>query len=191
MKFKLMIQSLSPLALLTIMRNCCFTTTSPKGTPLSFLEFCTTNIILLVVLLFCLIWIVLAIVYSIYFGAFKWIGKTSGYTVCNVKENEEASLNFFLTLIIPLLIDDVGTIQGATTFLCIIILISILLYKTNLFYANPILALFGFHIYEFSFEKNKKYGNKQCIGLCYGTLRNGSSIEYKEITSEVLYIKEC
>lgn len=36
-------------------------------------------------------------------------------------------MNFFMTMIIPLLIDDVGTIQGAVTFLIIVVMMCALL----------------------------------------------------------------
>lgn len=125
MKFKLMIQSLSPLALLTIIRNFSFVTTTSANQKLSFNEFIAENAILLVVMLFCLIWIIMALIFFISFGAFKWSDKQSGFEVCSVIENEDASLNFFLTLIIPLLLDDVNTIQGALTFLIIVFLLQV------------------------------------------------------------------
>ena len=52
-------------------------------------------------------------------------------------------MNFFMTMIIPLLIDDVGTIQGAVTFLIIVVMMCALLSKTHLYYANPVLAILG------------------------------------------------
>lgn len=189
MKFKLMIQSLSPLALLTIIRNLQFKTTALVCDKLNLMGFVEENLILILVILFCLIWIVLAISYFISFGAFKWNDKKAGYVIKDQAENKEASLNFFLTIVIPLLIDDVAEIQGALTFICIVLLICLLLYKTNLFYANPVLALLGYHVYEFSFVQNSEFGEKKCIGLCQGTLKNSRSIEYKQITEDVLYIR--
>ena len=47
------------------------------------------------------------------FTAFRWTDKKQGYQLSSFVEKEDASLNFFMTMIIPLLIDDVGTIQGA------------------------------------------------------------------------------
>ena len=189
MKFKLMIQSLSPLALLTIIRNLQFKTAELECEKLNLIGFIEENFILIFVILFCLIWIVLAIAYFISFGAFKWNDKKAGYEIKDQVENKEASLNFFLTIVIPLLIDDVAEIQGALTFVCIVLLICLLLYRTNLFYANPVLALLGYHIYEFSFARNLEFGEKKCIGLCQGTLKDSRSIEYKQITEDVFYIK--
>lgn len=189
MKFKLMIQSLSPLALLTIIRNFSFVTTTCDGLKLGLKDFIFENIVLLVVLLFCFIWVILALVFFISFGAFKWNNKQSGYEISSLVEKEDAGLNFFLTLIIPLLLDDVNTLQGALTFAIVVLLICILLYKTNLFYANPVLALLGYRVYEFSFKQNEEYGDKQYIGLCKGKLTKSGSIEFKQITDKVIYIK--
>lgn len=69
------------------------------------------------------------------------------------------------------------------------LLISVLLYKTNLFYANPVLALFGYRVYEFAFKQNQEYSDEKYIGLCRGKLDVNESIEFKEITDKVMYIK--
>ncbi len=189
MKVKLLVLSMSPLALLTIMNNFSFKTHGIDGTRLPSEAFIHENAVLLFVMLFCAIWVVLGIVFFISFGAFRWTGKRGGYSICSVRENEEASLNFFLTLIIPLLLDNVSTFQGAITFFAMLIIIWLLLYKTRLFYANPILAVLGYHLYEFNFEENEQYGCKTCVGLCKGTVKEGQTIEYKTISDRVLYIK--
>ncbi len=105
-------------------------------------------------------------------------------------EKEDASLNFFVTLILPLLIDDISTIQGAITFALIILLLSMLLYQTKLFYANPVLAILGYHIYSFQFKHNSEYGNCICIGVCHGRIGGEDTIEFKTISGNVLYIGE-
>lgn len=189
MKTKLMIQSMSPLALLTIINNFSFQTNTVDGTRFSCTEFICNNAVLLFVMLFCAIWVILGLLFFLSFGLFRWTGKRDGYSICSVSENEEASLNFFLTLIIPLLLDNVATCQGAITFFAILCIIYLLLSKTRLFYANPILTILGYHIYEFEFEDNNEFGREKLVGLCKGTVKNGQSIEYKKITESVLYIK--
>ena len=187
MKFKLMIQSLSPLALLTIIRNFSFVTVDDVGERLSAEAFLHQNIIILFVMLICSLWIILAIWCFVQFKAFHFTDKESGYTVTSVHEDETAGLNFFITLIIPLLLDDVGSIQGALTFLIIVAMLCVLLARTNLFYANPVLALIGFRVYKFKFVDNSGF-TQDCIGLCYGIMGENNSIEYKKITDSVLYV---
>ena len=57
MRKKLMIQSLSPLALLTIVRNFSFVTRDETGTCLTSTMFWEYNKILLIVMAVCVIWI--------------------------------------------------------------------------------------------------------------------------------------
>ena len=188
MKSRLMIQSLSPLALLTIIRNFSFITTDLAGNKLSAPMFIQENICLLLIMVFCLAWILSALWCFIQFKAFYFTDKETGYSVISVHEDEDAGLNFFITLIIPLLLDDVDSIQGALTFLIIVLMLCALLARTNLFYANPVLTLIGFRVYRFQFARNTNF-TQECIGLCYGTIDEQSSIEYKKITDRVLYIR--
>lgn len=145
LKHKLMLQSLSPLAFLTIVRNFKFTPVSELAENQSYWgEFVRLNNVLIVVFLLCATWILAAIISFISFTAFRWTDKKQGYQLSSFVEKEDASLNFFMTMIIPLLIDDVGTIQGAVTFLIIVVMMCALLSKTHLYYANPVLAILGF-----------------------------------------------
>lgn len=187
MKCKLMIQSLSPLALLTIISNFSFTLTDAFGRQFSCKEFLCTNIVLLFVLCFCVLWVLLSVWFYIEFRAFQYTDKKTGYDIEIEEEKSEDSLNFFLTLILPLLIDDINTWQGATVFFIVLFMICILLYKTKLFYANPVLSIFGYKIYEFNFCENKNVQEKRLIGICNGKINK--TIMYKEITNTVFYIK--
>ena len=75
-------------------------------------------------------------------------------------------------------------------FLIIVMFLFALLHRTKLYYANPILAILGYHIYEIQFKDNSDYEGKY-IGISKGELSNNvGSIEYKPITENVLYIKE-
>lgn len=153
LKHKLMLQSLSPLAFLTIVRNFKFTPVSELAENQSYWgEFVRLNNVLIVVFLLCATWILAAIISFISFTAFRWTDKKQGYQLSSFVEKEDASLNFFMTMIIPLLIDDVGTIQGAVTFLIIVVMMCALLSKTHLYYANPVLAILGYRVYEITFK---------------------------------------
>ena len=188
MKFKLMIQSLSPLALLTIINNFSFITTDSSGAKISCKEFFHVNYILLFVLCFCSIWVILSLCFYIEFKAFQYTDKKSGYEITGLNEKAEDSLNFFLTMILPLLIDNINNLQGALVFFIVLVMICILLYKTKLFYANPVLAILGYRIYEFSFCQNAEIPSKEkVIGICSGSIRNW--IEYKKVADSIFYVK--
>ena len=190
MKKKLMIQSLSPLALLTIVNNFSFITTYTEGHKLSICDLWSNNKILIVVMTVCIIWLLYAVWCYIEFAAFKFTDKESGFTINVISEDNEASLNFFMTLIIPLLIDKVETLQGALTLLIIIIMMCVLLSKTSLLFANPVLAMLGYHICIFNFQQNTKYTDDRYYGICKTVVKDKHSIEFKPITEKVFYIRE-
>jgi hypothetical protein len=185
LKNYLMIQSLSPLALLTIIRYFLFRHHTDGEYQYGYEV--TVSIIVIII---CVVWILVALWAFIKFSAFMWTDKIQGYQLKSWEEKENAGLYFFMTIIIPVLIDDVSKTQGAVMFLIIVMFLFALLYRTKLYYANPILTILGYHIYEIQFKDNRDYEGKY-IGIAKGELSNNvGSIEYKHITENVLYIKE-
>ncbi len=63
-----------------------------------------------------------------------------------------------------------------------------LLYRTKLFYANPVLTFLGYRFYEFEFLENKD-ARGVCIGVSGNAVGCESVIEYKKISDNVYYIK--
>ena len=189
-----MLQSLSPLAFLTIVRNFKFTPVSELAENQSYWgEFVRLNNVLIVVFLLCATWILAAIISFISFTAFRWTDKKQGYQLSSFVEKEDASLNFFMTMIIPLLLDDVGTIQGAVTFLILIDIDQIASAERviTVNYANPVLAILGYRVYEITFKSNPDFNNEICLAVVKGRfLKNPSTVEYKVINDTVLYMKE-
>ena len=188
MKIKLLMQSLSPLAVLTIIKNFSFSTANSAGQSLSVQGFVDINMTMIIVDIICALWVLVSIWFYIEFKAFKWTDKKKGYQLRNIKEHEEASLNFYITIIIPLLIDQVDTIHGALTLGLIVLSLCMLLYRTKLFYANPVLTFLGYRFYEFEFLENKD-ARGVCIGVAGNTVGCESVIEYKKISDNVYYIK--
>ena len=190
MKNKLMIQSLSPLAVLTVIKNFSFRLADSSGVKLDVYPFFLVNLPLIIVMSICIIWIGLAVAYLLSFNAFKYADRKGGYSITIASKREDDSLNFFLTIVLPLLIDDVNTWQGAALFVVILFLVWGLSSHTKLFYANPVLALLGYRVYEITFIENKEKGKGPYIAISRGNLDHTHNVEYKEITEEVLFVKE-
>ncbi len=189
MKIKLLMQSLSPLAILTVIKNMgSYVTNDYAGNKLTFQEFLLTNIVLITVSLICVIWVIASFWFYIEFKAFKWTDKKKGYQVGKIEDREEASLNFYITIIVPLLIDEVHTLWGALTLALIVVSLCVLLYRTKLFYANPVLTFLGYRFYEFEFMKNEDSSEK-CTGISQNIITTESVIEYKRISEGVYYIR--
>lgn len=188
MKTGLLIQSLCPLAFLTFVKNFPFTIMDTMGNIFSLLEYIMQNCVLSTVEGICIIWCVLSAWYYVKFKVFTWADKKSGYTIECVKDRDENSLNFFITIIVPLLISDASTLNGAITLLLIVLFLCVLLCKTKLFYSNPVLTFLGYRFYEFQFEENSKIQGI-CLGISLNTVTDGSVIEYKQISDNVFYIR--
>ena len=66
-----------------------------------------------------------------------------------------------------------------------------LLSKTHLYYANPVLAILGYRVYEVTFKSNPDFNNEVCLAVVKGGfLKNPGTVEYKVINDTVLYMKE-
>lgn len=189
LKKQLMIQSLSPIAVLTIVKNWSFITKNNEGTNLALKDFICANLPLLSIMLFCTIWCVLAIVFIISFNAFKYADRKQGYSVAVVEKKEDASLNFFFTLILPLVINELNTWQGVITFFLILLFTWLLMARTKLFYANPILSVLGYHVTEIAFVENKEKRAPTYVAISHGEIDEEHNVEYKDITEDVLFVK--
>ena len=189
MKTKLTVLSLSPLCLLTGIKNLKFTCQASNGKTLTVMRFLDENILILFLISGCLIWCIISAIFFLYFKFIVSFGKNGGYTISEMKENKEAGLEFFLTLILPLIIGDLNEWQNMISFLIYLIIIFILLMKTDWFYKNPILTILGYHVYEILFERNNDIRDK-CIIISATSLEETDTIEYKTITPNILFVKK-
>lgn len=188
MKAKLTVLSLSPLCLLTIIMNFKFVCQASDGQVLTCEQFFQTNILIIFILAACLLWCLISAFLYIYFKFLVSFGANGGFTIKEISEDKEAGLNFFLTLILPLLIGDLNEWQNAVAFIVIFIIIFSLLMKTDLFYANPVLTLLGYHVYKLTFNNNPNLKD-QCIAVTTVEVTVDHTIEYKKITDNVIFSK--
>lgn len=73
----------------------------------------------------------------------------------------------------------------------LVVMMCALLSKTHLYYANPVLAILGYRVYEITFKSNPDFNNEICLAVVKGRfLKNPSTVEYKVINDTVLYMKE-
>ncbi|MGZ4053655.1 MAG: anti-phage protein KwaA [Bacteroidia bacterium] len=95
----------------------------------------------------------------LFFLKFKY-NFEAGSSLLPIKVTEIENINFesvtFLaTYIVPLACIDMDKDRSALMLIIILILIGWIYIKTNLFYTNPTLAVWGYHIYKISSEKKK------------------------------------
>ncbi|MEI9600476.1 anti-phage protein KwaA [Moellerella wisconsensis] len=133
-----------------------------------------TNIVPIVCFIFFLI--------SIYFyKRFKNITKYNGLdsvkiTSCQ-SENYE-SLTFLATYIVPFMGFSFEDMQKNIAYLLLVIVIGIIFIKTDKYYANPTLALFGFKLYRVDIVHPGSGETKNLIAISNDTLKVGDNVYY-------------
>ena len=110
--------------------------------------------------------------------------------VKDIKEEKDAGLNFFLTLILPLLVNDISTWNGLLLMIFLVAIIICLLSKTNLYYQNPVLIILKYKVYKFKFVDNEHLPDGEYIALIRGNMDSRNTIEYKKIEDNVLVIRK-
>ncbi|MDY2636833.1 MAG: anti-phage protein KwaA [Phascolarctobacterium sp.] len=116
--------------------------------------------------------------------------KSHGELIANVQNCNDVSINFFVTYIMPLSSDKVETFRDMLVFTLIIGIIFLLMYKTNLYYQNPILVILGYEIFKFTFDctDNSRLQGKEFIGVSKENLTNGTVIKWKYISDGVFIV---
>lgn len=105
--------------------------------------------------------------------------------VLKVEDVDCEHLTFLTTYIIPLVCIPISEERYFIVFLILLIVIGAISVKTNLFYANPTLALLGYHVYKVDTDD----GLNQKIVLSKNILSNGLSIQYIKIDQKTYYAR--
>lgn len=190
MKKELIILSLSPLFLLTLLQYFPFEKIGVVLTYFLDVQMILNHLPLYIGSWICLFWILVSIIIFVKFVCFQKYDVTGGYEVQNVVEEKDAGLNFFLALILPLLVNDITTWNGLFMMVLLVVIIVCLLDKTNLYYQNPVLVILSYKVYRFSFADNERATAEEYIAIARDDIHNGDAIEYKKIEDNVLVIRK-
>ena len=97
-------------------------------------------------------------------------------------------LTFLATYVVPLISFDFGSSRQMIVLALLLIVMGIIYIKTDLFYANPSLALLGFHIYRA--DGNFKIGDRDGIVLISRErLSVGQKVSYIKLDERIYYAK--
>ena len=190
LKKQLIILSLSPLFLLTILQYFPFEKFGRVVGNLFNIQMIYKHLPLYIGMWVCLIWVMVSLIIFIKFVCFQRYDVVGGYEVKDIKEEKDAGLNFFLTLILPLLVNDISTWNGLLLMIFLVAIIICLLSKTNLYYQNPVLIILKYNVYKFKFVDNEHLPDGEYIALIRGNMDSRNTIEYKKIEDNVLVIRK-
>lgn len=147
----------------------------------------------LILELFCLLWII----YSIY--SVRKFKKTQhadfsseGESLIDIEKIPDSGVTFFMTYVLPMAMDDLDTWNGIVVFAILMIMLFALMWKTNLYYQNPVLTVLGYEVFSFKFDTTQlmEYRGKECIGITRSTVSVGHSIKRQKISDNVFLIYE-
>ena len=180
-KTGLIILSLAPLFLLTLIKNFSFSNNLTDD----------EYILNLIALIICSLLVIVSIFIFCIFRKGHSYGYTEGYTISEITEEKDAGLNFFLTYILPLLIDDLYHWQNFIVFVLILIITILLLSKTDLYYANPVLTILGYRVIKFKFDESPSEElSNEVIGICSMAIKHNKVIKFKTISGNVVCVKQ-
>lgn len=207
LKRGLIIQSMGPLFLLLIIRHChVIKYRDLMGKFVSRLQISPYNTVCQTInhpmfgelVIFCvsIILVILAFIYGCGFRTTHTCGFTSkGEKVTSIEEYKDAAASFLMTFILPLLIDDLSTPQMWISYILILVVVYAVLYKSDLYYQSPVLALLGYRVFKFKVlnpDEKVPYGfkrDKDYIGITYGKMiTDGATIKWKNIADDVYQV---
>lgn len=118
--------------------------------------------------------------------------RSQGETIINKKIILDSGVSFFMTYVLPLVMDDLDTLRGVLSFGMIMCMVFVLVWRTNMYYQNPVLIILGYSIFSFQFETTQlcEFRNKECIGITRGIISEGKSVKRQLISDNVFLIYE-
>ena len=111
---------------------------------------------------------------------------SEGKALKEIKALSTAPITFFMTFILPLLIDDFANPKGILIFAILVWMIYVLMCKTNLYYQNPVLLIFGYKVFSYRYESGND--ENEYIGISKENIVEQKSIKTQSISDDVYFI---
>lgn len=203
MKKKLIIQSFAPLFLILAIKNLTWEMIPPLVKLAECLRKREWNVLLripfhamfltYVLEMICVVWVVYALISIRSFMNLQTANfRSQGEKLAGVYKISDSGVTFFMTYVLPMVLDDVGTLRGFTVFVLLMVMLCALMWRTNLYYQNPVLTILGYDVVSFKFRDTQlsSFVQKECIGITRGKLGDESVIKRQYIADNVFLIYE-
>lgn len=110
------------------------------------------------------------------------------FEVTKIESVEYEHLTFLATYVVPLISFDFGSGRQLLVLALLLIAMGAIYVKTDLFYANPSLALLGFRIYRV--DGNFKTGDRHgIIVICRSRLNVDQKVSYIKLDEKIYFVK--
>lgn len=110
------------------------------------------------------------------------------FEVAKVEGINYEHLTFLATYVVPLISFDFGSGRQMIVLVLLLIVMGVIYVKTDLFYANPSLALLGFHIYraDGDFKNGMREG---VILIARERIRPGAKVSYIKLDDRIYFVR--
>lgn len=117
----------------------------------------------------------------------NWGFEDAGEKVKIIEKITDSGINFLMTFILPLIVDRVDSINNFILCVGLVVLVIILISKTNLYYQNPILILLGYKLYRVEFINaiHEECKEKEFIVICHAELDENKIVKWKYIADDI------
>jgi hypothetical protein len=127
-----------------------------------------------------------------FFSRFKY--KLSGskripFEITKIENLNHDHLAFLTTYIIPLITFNFDSLRYTVAFFLLLVIIGAIYVKTNMFYANPSLALLGYHIYKVDGTFFRTGNEQDLIVISREKLTLGMEVSYKKLDEKIYYVR--
>lgn len=110
------------------------------------------------------------------------------FKITKIENKNYEHLTFLSTYIIPLIAFDLSKIKYAIVLLILLVAIGAIYVKTDMFHANPSLALLGYHIYKA--DGNFRTGPKQdIIIISRQKISLNQRVSYKRLDEKIYFVR--
>lgn len=204
MKRKLIMQSFAPLFLILAIKNWSCEMFSSLAELAGYLKKGQWSVLLRVpchplfftwlLEILCIGWVLYALVSLLSFMDLQTADfRSQGERLKEVKVISDSGVTFFMTYVLPMIWDNVGTLQGFFIFALLMLMLYGLMWRTNLYCQNPVLTILGYDVVSFVFEDTelREFQEKECIGLTRGKIEAGVEIKRQYIADNVFLIYQA
>lgn len=109
------------------------------------------------------------------------------FKITEIENIDYEHLTFLTTYIIPLVCFQFDNLRYIIVFILLLIVIGSIYIRTDLFYANPTLAILQFRIYKVTGEFRLGEISKSRILICKQTLKKDDRVKYFRLDDRIYY----
>jgi hypothetical protein len=111
------------------------------------------------------------------------------FEITKIENLNHDHLAFLTTYIIPLITFNFDSLRYTVAFFLLLVIIGAIYVKTNMFYANPSLALLGYHIYKVDGTFFRTGNEQDLIVISREKLTLGMEVSYKKLDEKIYYVR--